>query len=102
DPLGIVAAPATLDVTEGQTAPLTVHLTAQPPGPVTVTVVSSNATAVGVTPTTLAFDTTTWAVDRTVIVDGLQDLDTAPAASTITFAGPGLADVAVAVSVNDD
>ena len=103
DQLRIIAAPPTgLDVTEGSTASITVHLSAQPSGPVTVNVVSGNPAALTATPATLSFGTGTWDLDQTVVLTGIEDADIVNGSADITLSATGLLDTVVPVQVIDD
>jgi hypothetical protein len=103
DQLRIIATPSTdFQVTEGATATLAVHLSAQPTGPVTVNVMSSNTGAATVSPATLMFGTSTWDLDQNVVVGGTDDADTANGSAMITLNATGLTATVVPVEIVDD
>ncbi len=83
DALAVVATPsASLDVTEGSSAPLYLRLSAQPAAPVVVTAASGDPSAAAVAPAMVTFTSQTWNVDQAVVVSGLDDADVSHATST--------------------
>lgn len=102
DGVAIDVTPLSLDITEGGTGSLAVHLRAQPPANVVVAVSSSNPAAATVPPATLVFTPSTWADDQTVVVSGVEDVNASSDSSTLTFTSTGLTDVTVDVQVADN
>ncbi|HUQ04276.1 MAG TPA: hypothetical protein VM261_17375 [Kofleriaceae bacterium] len=103
DQLRIIATPATnVEVTEGSTSTLAVHLSAQPSGPVTVMVMSSDTAAAAVSPATLSFGTGTWDLDQQVVISGTPDPDIVDGTAMITLNATGLTATVVPVRVVDD
>ena len=107
-PLGIISdGGASVAVTEGSTATYTLVLIAQPAGPVTITLTSSDTSAVMVTPS-ISFSTTDWSTAKMVTVTGVDDVDIVGESVTISYGISGggydaatLADQVVAVTDND-
>lgn len=103
DGLGIEVTPAAgIDVTEGDTAQVSVHLTAQPSGSVTVMVGTADAATATASPTMLTFTAATWNLDQAVVVSGTDDADITDDTTELQLTGTGLADVAVPITVSDD
>ena len=102
DGLALVLTPTTLDVGEGSTGTVNAHLTAQPTADVVVDVASSNPLVAAIAPATLTFTPANWMVDQSVLVNGVQDLDTAAGTATVNFTSPDLTAAAVTVQVADD
>jgi len=102
DALNIALSPSTLHVTEGGTATLNVSLTAQPASNLTVTLASSDATAVTLGTTSLTFTTTNWATAQPVTVTGVEDADAAQEAVTITATSGALTRTATATTIEND
>src|SRR5262249_21351998 len=102
DTLGIVAAPSSLTIGEAGNGSVGFHLTAQPTGNVTVSLVSSKPAAATVSPATLTFTPSNWSVDQPVTVSGVSDPDTVDEHPTITASASGVTSATVAVTVLDD
>jgi alpha-tubulin suppressor-like RCC1 family protein len=101
DGLAVKVSPTTLDVTEGASAPLLAHLTAQPTSDVIVDVASDNTAVAAVTPATLTFTVGNWNIDQTVTVSGVPDVNVVTDTASIAFTSPALTNVAVPVQVVD-
>ena len=105
DAPGLVLGRPSLAVAEGGEATYTVRLAAAPGGAVTVTaaVASGGSPDVAVSPPSLVFAQTTWAVAQTVTVRAAADADAAPDTATVRHRASGggygavAADVAVSV-----
>jgi len=94
---------ATVVVPENGTASLAVRLSAQPSGPVTVSVSASGDPDVVVQAgASLVFDSLDWNVSQTVTLAALDDADALDGGASITCAAAGLANVTVAASEDDD
>ncbi|HUQ04275.1 MAG TPA: hypothetical protein VM261_17370 [Kofleriaceae bacterium] len=103
DTLRIIATPSTdFQVDEGGTSTLAVHLSAQPTGPVTVMVMSSDTSAATVSPATLSFGTGTWDLDQQVVVSGIDDADVLDDAAMVMLTATDLTGTVVPVAVVDD
>ncbi len=102
DGLAFQVAPTTLDVTEGATGSVSVHLTAQPLGDIVVTVTSSDPTTATVPATPLTFTPVTWSTDQAVVVTGAEDVDTTNDPATLTFTASGITDATAAITVTDN
>jgi hypothetical protein len=101
DTLAIVASPASLQITEGSSANLSITLTAQPSAAIQVTITSSDP-RITVSPSTVAFSPGTYTLPREVAV--VADIDPTPGDrhSTLTLTGSGLpGSVTVPVLVPD-
>jgi hypothetical protein len=102
DGLAFQVTPSTLDVSEGATGPVAVHLTAQPLADVEVTVTSSDPTTAMVAPSVLKFTAADWNLDQAVTVAGQEDVDTTNDPATITFSAAGITDATAAITVTDN
>ncbi|MCE9579865.1 MAG: hypothetical protein K8W52_42500 [Deltaproteobacteria bacterium] len=102
DGLAFQVTPTTLDVSEGATAPVAVHLTAQPLADVTVGVASTDTATATVDRDTLTFTTGNWNVDQTVTVSGAEDVDTTNDPATLRFTATGITDATTAITVTDN
>ena len=101
DTLAIEADTTTLALTEGMTPTFGVRLTAQPIGPLTIAVASSDTSAATAT-SSVSFTTTNWSTYQPVTVTGVEDNDLAAENVTLTVSGVGPArTVAVTVTDND-
>ncbi len=74
---------------EGGSKTFTVRLAFDPVTPVSVTLVSSDAGAAAVLPGSITFDSSNWAVARTLTVSAPQDVDVADESVTIAITGVG-------------
>lgn len=101
DSLNIVADPTTLTIDEGGTATFAVSLTIAPDADVTVNVASSDEGAATAAAAALTFTPDNFDEPQTVTVTAVGDDDITNESATITLSATDLADVAVAVSVND-
>lgn len=101
DSLNIVADPTTLTIDEGGTATFAVSLTIAPDADVTVNVASSDEGAATAAAASLTFTPDNFDEPQTVTVTAVGDDDITNESATITLSATDLADVAVAVSVND-
>ncbi len=101
DGLAVRVSPASLDVTEGASAPLAVHLTAQPTGDVVVDVASDNLAAATVTPAALTFTVGNWNIDQTVTVSGAPDVNVVTDTANVAFTSAAVTNVSVPVQVVD-
>ena len=106
DTAGLVFAPTSLDVDEGDDASYTVKLATEPTGTVTVTVSGHSGTDLTLDATSLEFTTSTWDDEQTVTVTAGEDDDTADDAATLAHAaaggGYGGVEADLAVTVTDD
>ena len=102
DQLRIVATPETLELAEGDSDTLAVHLSRAPDAPVTVTITGAAGVAT-VDPAILVFGSDDFDVDQVVTVSAVDDDDTGDEAGELSLdsggAGPGRQ---VAVTVDDD
>lgn len=94
--------PASITVAEGGTATFDVRLAFNPQSSVTVNVASNDTTAATVSTSTITFDASNYAVEQTVTVTGVQDVDLVGESLSITLSGAGAANATVAVTVTDD
>ena len=111
DTRGVSIAPAELPVAEGESANYTAVLDAQPSaGSVTVVASGEDAAVATLDRTTLTFTPTDWNVAQTIVVTGVEDIDSADETLTITHAVSADMDgdydtvtaAAVTVTVRDD
>jgi hypothetical protein len=102
DTQAIVAAPTTVNPTEGGTAQFNVHLAFQPASTVTVNVASNDPGAATVSTSSLTFTTANFATDQLVTVTGTADADLTNESTSVTLSSPGLSNVNVTVNVADD
>ena len=111
DTRGVSIAPTELPVAEGESANYTAVLDAQPSaGSVTVVASGADAAIATLDRTTLTFTPTDWNVAQTIVVTGVEDIDSADETLTITHAVSADMDgdydtvtaAAVTVMVRDD
>lgn len=102
DQMNIAVTASSVTLSEAGMATFGVHLTAQPLANTTVTVTSGDVGAASVSPATLTFTSANYAMDQTVTVSGVEDLDVANEAVTISAASAGLATVTVTANVTDN
>ena len=88
-PKTVEVSPSTVNVDEDSTETFDVHLSRQPSGNVTVTVTSSDTSAVSVQPATLSFTTASWDIRQSVTVRGLDDDDSIDDMATVRLAASG-------------
>ncbi len=103
---GLILAPTSLTITEGESGTFTAVLAAAPTGTVTVAV-SSDHDEVSVNPASLTFTTSNWNVAQTGTVSAAEDEDAANDSATLTADPSGggyddLADGTLPVTVTDD
>jgi hypothetical protein len=92
-----------ITVTEGQTRPITVVLTAPPASALLVNIEISNDVKVGVAPAALLFTPADWSMPQTVTLTGKSDADITDETSTVTVRSPSITTpVSIAVTVDDD
>ena len=96
-----VSAPA-VDITEGANGTVAVHLSAQPPSNVVITVATANSNIATTSQSTLTFTPTNYAVDQTLTITGMQDADTVNNMTAIDFTSPLLMQSTIMVQVTDD
>ena len=89
-------------LTEGGTETFGVSLAFNPRGPVTVQVGSADVGAATVSPTSLTFDASTYAIVQFVTVTGAQDADVRAESVVITMTTAITPDAAVTANVADD
>ena len=99
---GLVINPSSLPVDEAGTAMFSVRLATQPTGNVTVSVTSSDTGAATVAPPSRTFKDSTWNMDQTFTVTGVNDADADSETLTVslTAAGADYAGVTGSVTVN--
>ncbi len=102
DRQAIVASTNAITLDEGGTTNFTVRLAFQPAAQVVVNVATSDPGAATVDFVNLNFDPTSWDIAQPVTVTGVQDVDLANETPTLTLTAPGLANVVVAATVNDE
>ena len=85
----VMATVSSVNVDEGSTATFDVYLATQPSRNVTVTVTSSDTSAVSVQPARLSFSTTNWDRPQTVTVRGKDDDDSIGDTATVRLAASG-------------
>lgn len=102
DAQSIFASTNAITVAEGGAATVGVNLVFAPANNVTVTVGSSDPASATATPATLTFTPANFATPQNVTLVGVQDFDANDDAATVTLASAGLADVSIAVTVDDD
>ena len=105
--VGLTLSSRTLSVTEGRTGTFTVRLNIQPSAAVALSLMSSNAEAVRVSPASLNFTTDNWGSAQTVTVTGVEDFDATDGAAQINLSASGASEYAsqtarVAVEIEDD
>ncbi len=102
----LVPSRQTLTVAEGARATMTLRLSAEPSADVAVTLTSSGFAA-SVSPSSLSFTQSNWALPQTVTVAGVEDDDAIDGTATVAFSASGAADYAgktasISVAVEDD
>ena len=109
DAAGLVLDKTSMTIDEDGSGTFTVALATQPTATVTVDVTSGDTTEATVSPQTLTFTTANWNTAQTVTVNGVDDADGADETLDVTLdadsadtAYRALADVTVAVTVDDD
>ena len=103
DVLGIEPSTTNLGtLAEGGGSSMTVRLTQQPAGNVTVAVTSSDPGAVNPSPATLTFTTSDWSTPKPVTVTAPQDVDTGDESAELSLTASGLVERTVAAAVDDD
>ena len=102
DQLRIVPNPETLELTEGESDNLSVHLSRPPAAPVTVTITGVAGVAT-VDPSILVFGIDDFADDQVVTVTAVSDVDTGDEAGDLSLDSGGVGPTReVAVTVDDD
>ena len=103
-PLGIIVSTGkTVMVTEGDTMSAMITLSQPPPGPVLITLESSDDTRIGISPSAVLFSTADWNMPQTVTLSGKQDLDAIDETGKITLRSTAVATpFVVDVTVDDD
>ena len=94
--------PQLVTVTEGSEADFHVALNFEPPGNVTVNVMSEDTDKVDVLSAPLVFTPSNWDTPQQVTVKGEQDLDATDERVTLTLSGMGVTTGTVTVEVHDD
>ena len=102
DSESIIANPATLNITEGQTRTFSVRLNAQPLSGVTVFVLHSGDTDISHNPALLQYTTENWNSVQYVTVSVSQDADTLDETATFNCTSSGWQTDSVAVTALDD
>jgi hypothetical protein len=97
----IMLTTTTLTVPEGMTGTFGVSLTADPGGDVTVSIASSAATALPVSPSSLSFTSANYSVVQMVSVSPPVDANDVAETATVTVSGTGLSPVALNATVAD-
>lgn len=98
----IVTMPSSLTLSEGASATIGVRLASAPPAPITVQILSNDATAVAAAPAMLLFTPANFAMPQPVTINALQDADTSNEMVSLALASPGLPTALVAIAVIDD
>jgi Glycosyl hydrolase family 48/Cellulose binding domain len=103
-PQALVVTPTSLNVPEGGTAVVGVHLAAQPSANVTVTTTAGTGDADLTVSAggTLTFTTANWSTNQNVTIAAVQDADSANGTRPFTVASAGLASVTVTATEVDD
>lgn len=101
DTQAFVVTPGAGAVTESGTATLSVRLAFNPLADTTVTVASSDTTAMTVSPATLLFTAWNYANPQAVTLSGVKNAGTADRAVNVTASAPGIASAVVPVTVVD-
>ena len=91
-----------LALTEGASGTFAVHLSHEPTPGLTVSIASSNSSAVTTSPSSLEFTFQDYATPKTVTVRARADADLADEAATLTLSGNGITSQTIAVGVTDD
>ena len=109
DAAGLVLDKTSMTIDEDGSGTFTVALATQPTATVTVDVTSGDVAEATVSPQTLTFTAVNWATAQTVTVNGVDDADGTDETLDVTLdadsadtAYRALADVTVAVTVDDD
>ncbi|MFN0249272.1 MAG: beta strand repeat-containing protein [Kofleriaceae bacterium] len=90
-------------VTEGQTQPFTVALTAPPSSAMLVNIELSDDLKVGAAPAALLFTPTDWSAPQTVTLTGKSDADISDETLSVTVRSPSITTpVTIGVTVDDD
>ncbi len=88
-PRGVVVAPTSFTVAEGESGKYGVRLAAPPAGPVTIAVSAVPSSAVSLSPATLTFDSSNWSVVQDVTVSAVDDVDPHDGTVRITHSATG-------------
>ena len=102
DVQALVASTTASAMTEGGTATFGVHLAFEPAAATTVTITSGDATRLGIAPATLSFTPATYAVDQTVTLSALEDVDVAVNTVNAVIASGTLTPVNVTATIADN
>lgn len=102
DAIGLVLSPASLEVGEGTTGTVAVHLSAMPAQSITVNVASADTAVATVSQSNLVFTPANYAIDQTLVITGIQDVNTVTNPTTIDFTSTDLPAKALAVQVTDN
>lgn len=102
DGLAFVLSVPSLDVGEGATGSVSLHLSAQPVANVTVMVVSSSGTVATTSQNMLTFTPANYAIDQSITVTGMQDGDTVDNNAMVDFSATGITTASLAIKVADD
>ena len=97
----IIVSRGTLSVTEGDSADLTVRLSANPGVSRTVNISRTN-TDLTLSRDSITFNSSNWSAAVTVTVRALHDADSLPETGTVSLAGTGLDSATVSVTITDD
>ena len=100
---GLLVDPARVSMTEGRTEPLRVRLNKRPASSVVVTVATSNATKLSLSPTMLTFTPSNYSINQSVMLMAAQDDDANLDNVTVTLTATGnIAMLSVPVEITDD
>jgi hypothetical protein len=97
----IVLSKTSTTITEGQSDTFTVKLAYDPGGTVNLSLSSTNATALPVSPTTMTFSSANYSTPQTATISAPVDKNTISESATITVSGASAPDATVAASVTD-
>ena len=104
--LGLAFTTDPTSVTEGSSTTVSVRLTSQPSGNVTLSASSDDTDLLTVSPSSRTFTTSNWNSTQNFTLSGVQDSDATDESVTVTYSasGGGYGDVEVekAIAVNDD
>jgi hypothetical protein len=98
----LVPSTSILTVREGGSTTFTVRLAHQPAGAEEVQVSAGDPSVLSVSPEVLRFDASNYDAPQTVTVTGVQDADAVDEAGSVGLLLPGVADLGLAVDVEDD
>lgn len=102
DGLSLMLSAASLDITEGATGTIAMHLSAQPAADVVIAVTSGNSSVATTSQAALVFTRANYAVNQTITITGMQDADTADNTTSIGFTSSALMQSSLAIQVTDD